>query len=468
MKTWKKALIGVGVLVVVGVIVWVSVYQANKGVVTVQTGKVLRADLTSIVTASGEIRPKTYTNVLGQGMGKITEILVKEGDHVKKGQVLLRVEDIQPAADFDAQRAGMDSTVAGVKSAEANFLSAQATLQQRQADLEKAKFDWERGQELLKAQLIAKQEYDARKATYDSAVAAVAAAQAQLQQTRAAREQAGSNLDQTRAMVVHARDVLQKTTYTAPIDGLVTYIAVHVGENVIPGVLNSTAGSYLIAISDMSVVTAEVKVDETDINNVQDNQLADVTIDAMPGKTFKGHVTEVGDQAILRSSGLATTQTTATTQEARDFKVVVTLDDPPADIRPGLSTTAKIQTAERKNALTIPIQALAMRSRRELQDAESQGKKGNGSVTLAASKTQTSGDHSKEEVQGVFVIRANKAVFVPVQTGITGVTDIEVTNGLREGDEIVTGSYKALRTLRPNTTVKVDNTAPKQEEQTTT
>ena len=469
MKTWKKALIAVGVIVVIGAIIWVSVYQANKGVVTVQTGKVLRTDLTSIVTASGEIRPKNYTNVLGQGIGKITEILVKEGDHVKKGDVLLRVEDIQPTADFEAQRAGMDSTVAAVKSAEANFLSSQATLQQRQADLERAKFDWERGQELLKAQLIAKQDYDARKSAYDGAVAAVAAAQAQLDQTRAAREQAGSNLDQTRAMVVHARDVLQKTTYTAPIDGLVTYIAVHVGENVIPGVLNSTAGSYLMAISDMSVVTAEVKVDETDINNVQDNQVGDVTIDAMPGKTFKGHVTEVGDQAILRSSGLATTQTTATTQEARDFKVVVTLDNPPADIRPGLSTTAKIQTAERKNILTVPIQALAMRSRRELQEAESQGKKkGNGSVTLAAPKTQTSGDPGKEEVQGVFVIRANKAVFVPVQTGITGVTDIEVTNGLREGDEIVTGSYKALRTLRPNTTVKVDNTAPKQEEQTTT
>ena len=451
----------------IGIIVWVSVYQANKGIVTVQSGKVARADLTSIVTASGEIRPKTYTNVLGQGMGKITEIMVKEGDQVKKGQMLLRVEDVQPAADFAAQRAGMDSTEAGVKSAEANFRTAQATLVQRQADLEKAKYDWERGQDLYKAQLIAKQDYDARKAAYGGAAAAVDAAQAQLQQARAAREQAGSNLDQTRAMVVHARDVLEKTTYTAPIDGLVTYIAVHVGENVIPGVLNSTAGSYLMAISDMSVVTAEVKVDETDIDNVKDSQLADITIDAMPGKTFQGHVTEVGDQAILRSSGLATTQTTATTQEARDFKVVVTLDNPPADIRPGLSTTAKIKTAERKSILTIPIQALAMRSRKELQQAESQGKKSESSVTLAASKPDTSGaDPAKDEIQGVFVIRSGKAVFVPVQTGITGVTDIEVTSGLREGDEIVTGSYKALRSLRPNTAVKVDNTAPKQEEQT--
>lgn len=466
MKTWKKVLIGVGVVAVIAIIVWVSVYQANKGIVTVQSGKVVRQDLASIVTASGEIRPKTYTNVLGEGMGKITDILVKEGDHVKKGDVLLKVENIQPTADVAAQQAGADSAEAAVRSAEANYQSAQATLAQRQADLEKAKFDWERGQELYKAQLIAKQDYDARKATYDSAVAAVAAAQAQLQQTRAAREQAHSNTDQTRAMLVHARDVLRKTTYTAPIGGLVTYIAVHVGENVIPGVLNSTAGSYLVAISDMSVVTAEVKVDETDINNVQNGQVADVTIDAIPGKTFKGHVTEVGDQAMLRSSGLATTQTTATTQEARDFKVVVTLDNPPPDLRPGLSSTAKITTAEKKSILTIPIQALAIRSRRELQEAQSQGKKGEGSVTLAASKSESPSGAGKDDVQGVFVIRGNKAVFIPVQTGITGVTDIEVTNGLRDGDEIVTGSYKALRTLRPNTTVKVDNTAPKREEQT--
>ncbi len=466
MKTWKKVLIGVGVVAVIAIIVWVSVYQAKKGIVTVQSGKVVRQDLASIVTASGEIRPKTYTNVLGEGMGKITDILVKEGDHVKKGDVLLKVENIQPTADVAAQQAGADSAEAAVRSAEANYQSAQATLAQRQADLEKAKFDWERGQELYKAQLIAKQDYDARKATYDSAVAAVAAAQAQLQQTRAAREQAHSNTDQTRAMLVHARDVLRKTTYTAPIGGLVTYIAVHVGENVIPGVLNSTAGSYLVAISDMSVVTAEVKVDETDINNVQNGQVADVTIDAIPGKTFKGHVTEVGDQAMLRSSGLATTQTTATTQEARDFKVVVTLDSPPPDLRPGLSSTAKITTAEKKSILTIPIQALAIRSRRELQEAQSQGKKGEGSVTLAASKSESPSGAGKDDVQGVFVIRGNKAVFIPVQTGITGVTDIEVTNGLRDGDEIVTGSYKALRTLRPNTTVKVDNTAPKREEQT--
>jgi HlyD family secretion protein len=461
MKKWKKIAIAVGVVVVLGVVVLISVSQANKDVVTVQTGKVGRGDLVSLVTASGEIRPKNYTNVLGEGTGKITEIVVKEGDLVKKGDVLLKVENVQPSADVQAQQAAIGSSEAGIQSADANYRSAQATLVQRKSDLEKAKFDWDRGQDLYKGELIAKQDYDARKAAYDSAVAAVDSAAAQVQQTRAALQQSRSILQQNDAMLKHTSDILRKTTYRAPIDGLVTYIAVHVGENVIPGVLNSTAGSFLMTISDMSVATAEVKVDETDITNLRNDQIADITVDAIPGKTFQGHVTEVGDQAILRTSGLVTTQTTANTQEARDFKVVITMDNPPPDLRPGLSATAKIRTAEKKSTVMIPIQALAIRSRKELDAAQHAGNKSGASVTLAAPKSDSGSDPVKDEVQGVFVVRGKKAEFVPVQTGITGITDIEVTTGLKEGDEIVIGSYKALRTLRSDTTVKVDNSTPK-------
>jgi len=214
-----------------------------------------------------------------------------------------------------------------------------------------------------------------------------------------------------------------------------------------------------MTISDMSVVTAEVKVDETDITNVKDADPADVTIDAIPGKVFKGHVSQVGDLAILRSSGqAATTQTTANTQEARDFKVVVVIDNPPDSLRPGLSASAKIQTAKKNGVLTIPIQALAVRTQHDL-DAAAKGS--NGNVTLAAPKPAATGDAlQKTEIQGVFVIRGKKAEFVPVQTGITGVTDIEITNGLKAGDEIVTGSYKALRTLKPGASIKVNNNAP--------
>jgi HlyD family secretion protein len=456
MKMWQKIGLGIGIVALLGGIVGFSVYQKNKGVVTVQSGKVVRQDLTSVVTASGEIRPKTYTNVLGEGFGKITEIVVKEGDKVKKGDVLLHLENIQPGADVQAQIASIDAAEAGMRVASANYDSAVATIAQRQADLDHAKYDWDRGEKLYDAQVIPKQQYDAYKATYDGAVAALNAAKAQLEQARAAREQARFNLEQAQAVLKHTQDVLRKTTYVAPINGIVSYIAVRVGENVVPGIQNST-GSFLMTISDMSIATAEVKVDETDITNVADNQLADVTIDAMPGKIFKGRVTEVGELAILRSSGqAATTQTTANTQEARDFKVVVTLDNPPEDLRPGLSSTAKIQTAHKNAVLSIPIQAIAVRTQAELDDAKS-GKGGN--VTLAAAKPA-----DKKEIQGVFVIRNGHAEFVPVQTGITGVTDIEISNGLKEGDEIVTGSYKALRTLKPGAPVKVDNSAPKRDE----
>jgi HlyD family secretion protein len=462
MKKWQKVGIGAVLAVILAGGAAFAIQEWRKGFTTVQTGAVMRQDLTSVVTASGEIRPKTYTNVLGEGMGKITDITVKEGDRVKKGDVLLHLENIQPGADVLAQAATVQASESGMKAASANYDAAVATLAQRQADLEKAKLDWQRSQQLYKNQLIARQEYDAAKAVYDGAVAALNAVQAQVEQSRAAREQARASLDQSRATLTHTRDVLRKTTYTAPINGIVSYIDVRVGENVVPGIQNAQ-GSFLMTISDMSVVTAEVKVDETDITNLRNGQPAEVTIDAVPGKVFQGHVTDVGELAILRTSGQAAmTATTANTQEARDFKVVVTLDNPPPGLRPGLSTTARIQTAHKANVLTVPIQALAVRSRKALQEAQ-QGS-GSGNVTLAASSSDASPASAKDDVQGVFVVRANRAVFVPLQTGITGVTDIEITGGLQEGDEIVTGSYKALRSLRPGGKIKVDNSPPKHDD----
>jgi len=466
MKTWKKVLIGVGGLVVISIGWSVVRYQMTKDVTTVQSGKVGREDLISIVTASGQIKPRTYTNVLGEGFGKITEIVVKEGDYVKRGDVLLRLESTQPGADVDAQRAAIQAAEDAVQSAEASYHSAQATVEQKQAAFEAADLDWQRGQDLYKAGLIPKQDYDTRKANCDGAKAALAASQAQMQQAKSDREKLRGTLAQTRATLTRLADVLRKTTYVAPIDGMVSFIAVRVGENVVPGIQNAS-GSYLMTISDMSVVTAEVMADETDIVNLRAGQLADVTIDAIPGKTFKGRVTEMGDQAILRSSGLATTQTTASNQEAKDFKVVVTLDTPPENIRPGLSTTAKIQTAQQKGVLAIPLQALAVRTRKDLDDAQKAAEKerNSGSVVLAAAKPVPPGsDPKKEEIQGVFVIRAGRVQFVQVDTGITGVTDIEVKSALKEGDEIVTGSYKALRSLKPGAKVKVDNNAPQKEE----
>ena len=459
MKTWQKVCIGVGGVAVLGGVVAYSVNKANKGVVTVQTAKVAPAEtLTSQVTASGEIKPTTYTNVTAQGFGRITSIVVKEGDHVKKGDVLLTQDNIQANADVQAQAASANSAESGVLAAEASYKAAQADLLQQQANLEKAKLDYERGQNLYKDGLIPKQDFDQRKTGYDAQVAAVDSSRARVLQIKASMDQMRAQLSQSRAMLVHSQDILHKTTYTSPINGIVSYLPERVGDYVVPGIQNSN-GSFLMTLSDMSIVTAEVKVDETDIVSVRKDQDADVTIDAVPGKIFKGKVTEIGSQAVLRTSGLATTQSTTSNQEAKDFKVVVTIANPPENLRPGLSTTAKIKTAERKNVLAIPIQALAVRTRKDIEEAKKNASKSG--VTLAAPPPAAPGDPKKDEIQGVFVVNGKKAVFRPVETGITGVTDIEITKGLQQGDEIVIGSYKALRTLKPEASVKVDNSAPK-------
>ena len=462
MKTWHKVGIGLAGAAVVGGIVWFSVNQANKGVVTVQTAKVAKQDsLVSQVTASGEVKPTTYTNITAQGFGRITEIVVKEGDHIKKGDKLLLQENVQANADVQAQAATINSYQSGVQAAEASYRAGQSDLSLQQANLEKAKLDYDRGQGLYKDGLIPKQDFDQRKTSYDGAVASVEASRARMLSQKAQLEQVRSQLDQSKAVLVRTKDILSKTTYVSPINGIVSYLPVRLGEYVVPGIQNAN-GSFLMTLSDMSVVTSEVKVDETDIVNVKIGQEADVTIDAVPGKVFKGKVTEIGSQAVLRSSGLATTQTTTSNQEAKDFKVVVTLENPPENLRPGLSTTAKIKTAEKKNVIAIPIQALAVRSRKDLEEAAKNTKKGN--VTLAAPPPAAAGDPKKDEVQGVFVVNGKKAVFRPVETGISGVTDIEITKGIQDGDEIVVGSYKALRTLKPEAAVKVDNSAPKKTE----
>src|SRR5712692_11920759 len=433
MRTWHKVTIGVGGAALLGGIVWFAVNQANKGVVTVQTAKVANQEtLVSQVTASGEVKPTTFTNVTAQGFGRITEILVKEGDHIKKGDRLLLQENVQANADVEGQTAGLASAGATLKSMESAFQLVQAELAQAKADPEKSKRDWERAEGLDKDGLISKEEYDRRKGTFESDSAKVEQKKALIEQRRAELEYAHWVLAQGQATLKRAKDVLSKTTYTSPINGIVSYLPVRLGEYVVPGIQNSN-GSFLMTLSDMSVVTAEVKVDETDIVNVKMGQDADVTIDAVPGKVFKGKVTEIGSQAVLRSSGLTTTQTTTSTQEAKDFKVVVTLATPPDNLRPGLSTTAKIRTAEKKNVLAIPIQALAVRTRKDLEEARKNAKKDSG-VTLAAPPPPAPGDPKKDEVQGVFVVNGKKAIFRPVETGITGVTDIEITKGLQQGD----------------------------------
>ncbi|HEY3442579.1 MAG TPA: efflux RND transporter periplasmic adaptor subunit [Paludibaculum sp.] len=468
MKRKWKWILGVIALLVVGGGIFASVKMSQRGIVAVQTGRSVRQDLVSQVTASGEIKPRNYVNIGANVMGRIVEINVKEGDKVQRNQTLARLEAVQAQADVQAQQASLNSSLAeasasesGVKAVDENMRTVLAGVDRAKADLEKARLDYERARQLLESKLIPRQEFDAKKASFDSLGASLREAEARVAQMRAQREQTAAQLSvsqrrvaQTRATLSRFSDVLQKHNSVSPIDGIVTNLPVRVGETVVPGVQNSSA-SLIMTIADMSVITAEVKVDETDIVNVKLDQGADITIDAIPNRTFKGHVIEIGNTAILRSSGLAASQSAVSSQEAKDFKVVVALDNPPTEIRPGLSCTAKIITATREKALSIPIQALTVRQRGDLAPEQKPG-----NVQAAANADPVKAKKDKEELQGVFVVKGEKAEFREVKTGITGATDIEVLSGVKDGEEIITGSYKIIRTLRNQAKVKVDNKAP--------
>ena len=244
MKTWQKVAIGTGAVVALGSIVLFSVNQANKGVVTVQTAKVATQEsLVSLVTASGEVKPTTYTNVTAQGFGRITEILVREGDHIKKGDKLLLQENVQANADVQAQSATINSAESAVQAAQASFKAAQSDLVSQQANLEKAKLDYDRGQGLYKDGLIPKQEFDQRKAAYDGAVATVDSAKARMQSLNAQLDQTRSQVNQSKAVLVRTKDILNKTAYISPINGIVSYLPVRLGEYVVPGIQNSPSRS---------------------------------------------------------------------------------------------------------------------------------------------------------------------------------------------------------------------------------
>jgi HlyD family secretion protein len=464
-KRWKWIL-GIVVILVVAGVSLARVQMEKRSITTIQTGKVVRQDLVSQVTASGEIKPRNYYNVSANVMGRLTKIFVKEGDRVTRGQVVAQQESVQAQADVQAQQAALNSAMAdstaseaGVKASDDNIKTTAASVDRSRAELDRARLDFDRAKKLFDDKLIAKQDFDAKKAAFDSAVASLRESEARLQQIRSQRDQTAAQMSatqkriaQTRATLDRVQDVLTKHMAVSPIDGLVTNLPVRVGETVVPGVQGSAA-SLIMTVADMSLITAEVKVDETDIVNVKLDQVADVTIDAIPNRTFKGHVIEIGNTAILRSTGVAASQSAVSSQEAKDFKVVVALDEPPAEIRPGLSCTAKVVTATRQKALSVPIQALTVRQRGDLVP-ENDAKKGNVEASTPADKSK------KEELQGVFVVKDGKAAFREVKTGITGTTDIEVLSGLNEGEEIITGSYKVIRTLKNEAKVKVDNKAP--------
>jgi HlyD family secretion protein len=455
MSIKKILLIVAAVLILAGIVVG-TILHGQANVTKVATGRAAQQDLIAVVNGTGQIKPKTYVNIGATAFGRITHLYVKEGDHVKAGATLATVESVQPQATVEAQQATIASSQTDITSFIAAEKTAEANIAQGKADLEQKKLDYGRAESLYNEKLIAKQDFDAKKAAYDMSVATLAQRQAALAQATAQTDSQRGHMNQAVASQRANYDALDKTMSRAPFDGLVTNVPVREGETVVLGIQNAQ-GSTLMTLADMSVITAEVKVDETDIVNVSLNQPADITVDALPGRVFKGHVTEVGDQALLRTTGVATSQSTTGTEEAKDFKVVVTLDQTTDELRPGLSATAKITTAHKPNALTIPIQALVQRD--PVIEKALAANAGKSSVVSAS--TSSAPTRKPQPVQGVYVLQTDhkktRANFVPITTGVTGATDIEVLSGLKDGDEIVTGRYRILRTLKSGTAVKIDN-----------
>ena len=413
-----KVAIGVAVALVLALVVYASIRSRDRNLVRVTTAKVAKAPLVATVSCNGRVRAKTKVDISSQVMGQIVTLAVIEGDHVKKGDLLLQIDKVQYDAGAQATQAGLDALFAQRESDK--FTRAQA-----ERDLERTKKNFE-------AHIESEQNLQKAQLALDSALA---------------NERADERrIDQARANLLANKDSLKKTTITSPIDGVVTAKPVEAGENAIVGTMNNP-GTVLLTVSDMSIVEGEMEVDETDIPHVKIGQKAKLTFDAYPDKKFDGAVIEIGGSPISKSA-------LGTDSSAVNFIVKVQVENPPSNIRPGFSVSGKIETDRRAAALAIPIPALVVADPASLERPK--GKKPTPVPTPAAAAAE-----KKKDVEGVFIVKKDGAVdFRPIKTGISADLQTEILEGLADGEEIVTGPFKALRSLKIGDRVKVDNSAP--------
>lgn len=423
-----KWAIGAGIVVVLVIVVVASIRARDKNVEKVTTAKAAKEELVSTVSCNGRVQARTKVDISSQVMGQIVTLAVREGDEVKKGDLLLQIDKAQYDANAQAQQAALDALFAQRESD--RFTRAQAER------------DWERVKKNFEARIESEQNLQKARLALDSALA---------------NEKADDRrIEQARQTLLANKDSLKKTTLVAPIDGVVTARPVEQGENAIIGTMNNP-GTVLLTISDMSIVDAEMEVDETDIPHVKLGQKAKLTFDAYPEKKFDGTVTEIGGSPITKSA-------LGTDSSAVNFKVKIQVHDPPKNIRPGFSVSGLIETDRRPNALAIPIPALVVADEALLRRPE-KGKKP-APTPAAEAKTGEKKDplaesRKKKEVEGVFVVKKDGTVdFRRIKTGITAELAVEVVEGLAEGDEVVTGPFKALRSLKIGDRVKVDNAIP--------
>lgn len=410
-KKWK-IVIGLAVAIVIGVVLMGSLRSKDRNLPHVTTAKVEKVDLVSKVTANGKIQARRKVDLSALVMGQIVNLAVQEGDNVKKGQLLLQIDKAQLAA----AAAGSEASLAAMRN---DLAAARATAQQASIDYERAKRNFD-------AKILAEADLQKARSTLDTARASLAATEERMRQAGAAL--AGS------------RDSLSKTTVTAPISGIVTALPIKEGEVTVIGTMNNP-GTQLLTVSDMSEVEAVMMVDETSVPQVKVGQTADLTVDAYPGKKFKGVVTEVGSSPIPKND--PDLLTLVANSEAINFKVKIRVQEPPSTVRPGFSVTAEIVTGKNDGATAIPIQALVVR------DVPKKDKKG----------PAASGRPATEE--GVYAVKNGKLEFQKVETGLAGELMIEVKKGPSVGQEIVTGPFKVLRQVKEGDKVIVDKEGDK-------
>ena len=440
----KKLIIGALIVVLGGALVAANVYFKREKGVEVQVEKIKKHDLESIVSASGKIQARTTVNISANTMGRVTRLAVEEGARVKAGQFLLEIDPRQLRTQVMRGEAGLSAQQTAVAQARVQLESAKSSLKLAQDTLK-------RQQDLWKEQLTTKQ--DLERAEND-----VKLRERDVEAREASITMESTRVRQTTADLDNAKYNLGQVSIDSPIDGIVTRRNIELGENVMIGTMNN-AGTVLLTIADMSIIEAELEVDETDIPNVKMGQTAKVTIDAIPDKTFTAKVTEIGNSPIQATAAAAS--------RATNFKVVVTIVDEIPEVRPGFTCTADITTATRKGVVAIPIQATTVRELvfdekgNVVKPPETDKKKKPQRPGAAAAAEELKPGQTKKETEGVFVIKSGKATFVPVKTGIAGEKFLEVLTGVKDADEVIIGPFNSVRDLKDGDAVKLQAAAKK-------
>ncbi len=448
--TWKTILVALGVLLLGGGAAAGYFWYTREAVPTVTVEAIKARDLEALVSASGKIQPKRLVNISADTPGRVVNLAVNEGDRVVKGQFLLQI-------DPKSLRTRVQSGAAGLQAAEGSLDQMRQSVETARVQLEQAQQTLARQRELWREQLTTRE-------SLQRAETDVRTAESSLREREKQSSSQAARIGQERAQLDSARYDLSKVRIESPIDGIVTRRNIQEGETAVTGTMNN-AGTVLLTLADMSVIQAEVEVDETNIPSLAFGQSAKITIDAFPDRTFRGHVTEIGNSPI-QASGAQASQTT----QATNFKVVVTLDDPIPEVRPGFTCSADITTAKRGSSVAVPIPAVAVRElvydanghvvRTPRKEPRKTGwdwiwRRGR-SVEPVAAAAELEPGQTRRETEGVFTVRSGTIQFVPIKLGISGDKYFEVLAGLKPGDGVVTGPYNSVRGMTDGDPVQVE------------